>query len=82
MANRNYFIVSIPAILGAFVLELKDLDKISSSVGFVQVFAGCLAAFVSGYLALSFLMKLIRRGKLQWFAAYLIPLGIAGLLFF
>ena len=81
-AGEYSFIVSIPAILGAFVLELKDLDKISSSVGFIQVFAGCLAAFVSGYLALSFLMKLIRRGKLQWFAAYLIPLGIAGLLFF
>lgn len=81
-AGEYSFIVSIPAILGAFVLELKDIDKISSSVGFVQVFAGCLAAFVSGYLALLFLMKLIRKGKLQWFAAYLIPLGIAGLLFF
>ncbi|MBP5283082.1 MAG: undecaprenyl-diphosphatase, partial [Treponema sp.] len=39
-------------------------------------------AFVSGYAALSLLMKLINRGKLAWFAVYLIPLGIFGLIYF
>lgn len=75
------FIVSIPAILGAFILELKDLGEVSETVGFWPVFAGCISAFVVGYSSLVILMKLIRRGKLAWFAAYLIPLGIAGLIF-
>lgn len=85
--NRNVagefsFIVSIPAILGAFLLELKDLGKVTGSVGTVPLIAGCAAAFVSGYLALAFLMKIIKKGRLQWFAAYLIPLGIFGICYF
>ena len=81
-AGEFSFIVSIPAILGAFVLEAKDLGEVSSQIGALPVFCGCLASFAWGYLSLSLLMKLIRRGKLEWFACYLIPLGICGLIFF
>ena len=81
-AGEFSFIVSIPAILGAFVLEAKDLGEISSQIGALPVFCGCLAAFAWGYLSLSILMKLIRKGKLEWFACYLVPLGVFGLIFF
>ena len=75
------FIVSIPAILGAFILELKDLGEVNESIGAAPVIAGCAAAFAVGYISLTFLMKIIRRGKLHWFAAYLIPAGVLGLIF-
>ncbi|MCI1209857.1 MAG: undecaprenyl-diphosphate phosphatase [Treponema sp.] len=75
------FIVSIPAILGAFILELKDAGTVGVSIGFLPVIIGCCTAFASGYFALALLMKLIRRGKLEYFAFYLIPAGILGLLF-
>lgn len=81
-AGEYSFIVSIPAILGAFVLEAKDLGEVSSSIGALPVIAGCVAAFVSGFFALAFLMRLIRRGKLELFAFYLVPVAILGLLFF
>lgn len=81
-AGEYSFIVSIPAILGAFVLELKDLDKVGTSIGAAPVIAGCAAAFAWGYISLTVLMKIIKKGHLEWFAAYLIPLGIAGLIFF
>jgi undecaprenyl-diphosphatase len=81
-AGEFSFIVSIPAILGAFLLEAKDLGEVSSQIGALPVFCGCLASFAWGYLSLSILMKLIRKGKLEWFACYLIPLGILGLIFF
>ena len=81
-AGEFSFIVSIPAILGAFALEAKDLGEVGSQIGALPVFCGCLAAFAWGYLSLSILMKLIRKGKLEWFACYLIPLGILGLIFF
>lgn len=81
-AGEYSFIVSIPAILGAFVLELKDLDKVGTSIGAAPVIAGCAAAFAWGYISLTVLMKIIKKGRLEWFAAYLIPLGIAGLIFF
>lgn len=81
-AGEYSFIASIPAILGAFLLEAKDLGSVASGVGFVPVLAGCVSAFVSGYLALAFLMTLIKKGKLVWFACYLVPLGILGMIFF
>ena len=80
-AGEYSFLVSIFAILGAFVLELKDLGELSSSVSAGTVIAGCVTAFVFGYFALACLMKLIKKGKLEWFAVYLIPVGILGLIF-
>lgn len=80
-AGEFSFLLSIPAILGAFVLELDDLDTIGDSVGVAPVVAGCVAAFVAGIFALSVLMKIVRKGKLEWFALYLIPAGILGLVF-
>ena len=80
-AGEFSFIVSIPAILGAFILELKDLGEVSNAIGAAPVIAGCAAAAASGYLALTWLMKLIKKGRLEWFAAYLIPLGILGMIF-
>lgn len=82
-AGEFSFIISIPAILGAFVLELKDFleTKTEQTLNIVAVIAGSLSAFVFGYLALAFLMKIIKKGKLEFFACYLIPLGILGIIF-
>jgi undecaprenyl-diphosphatase len=80
-AGEFSFIVSIPAILGAFILEAKDLGQVASSIGAEPVIAGCAAACASGYIALTWLMKIIRKGKLEWFACYLIPVGILGMIF-
>lgn len=79
-AGEFSFLLSIPAILGAFILELKDLGEVVSNIGILPVIVGCVAAFVSGFIALSWLMKLIRKGKLEYFAFYLVPFGVVGLL--
>lgn len=81
-AGEYSFLASIFAILGAFVLELKDLGEVNSSIGAAPLIAGCACAFAVGYISLSLLMKTIRKGKLVWFAAYLIPVGILGIIFF
>ena len=81
-AGEFSFILSIPAILGAFILEIKDLNTLQTTIGILPVITGSAAAFISGYFFLSCLMKLIKKGRLEWFAVYLIPLGIAGLLLF
>jgi len=80
-AGEFSFIVSIPAILGAFILELRNLGAVSSSIGAIPVVAGCVAAFAMGYSSLSWLMKMIRKGHLEWFACYLIPAGVLGMIF-
>ena len=81
VAGEFSFIVSIPAVLGAFLLELKDIGDVAQSVGAAPLLAGCVAAFVSGLCALSWLMRLVKKGRLEWFAIYLVPLGVLGMIF-
>jgi undecaprenyl-diphosphatase len=81
-AGEYSFLLSIPAILGALVLTLRDAEALSSQVGLGAVIAGCIAAAVVGYVALTVLLRIVRAGKLALFAWYLVPLGIAGILFF
>lgn len=73
------FIVSIPAILGAFLLEVKDFGQVTQTIGIVPLLVGFFTAFISGYFALVVLMKLIKKGHLEWFSFYLIPVGLIGL---
>ena len=68
--------------LDKMILEAKDLGQMGDTVGLIPLAAGCLAAFISVFFALAFLMKIIRKGQLEWFAAYLIPAGILGMIFF
>lgn len=78
-AGEYSFIVSIPAILGAFVLEARHIGQMSE-VGAGNLIAACVVCFAAAYASLALLMKLLKKGRLEWFAAYLIPLGIAGLI--
>lgn len=80
-AGEFSFLLSIPAVLGAFILEAKDLGSLTESVSILPLVIGCISAFTSGIVSLTMLIKLINKGKLQWFACYLIPLGILGLIF-
>jgi undecaprenyl-diphosphatase len=79
-AGEFAFLLAIPAILGALVLELKDLGALLGSVEPAQLLAGSAAAFLAGIAALLLLLPVVRKGKLAWFAAYLIPAGILGLI--
>lgn len=80
-AGEFSFLLSIPAILGALILELKDLGELSAAVARGPLALGFVLAFVTGLLALRLLLNLVRRGRLGWFALYLIPLGLGGLFF-
>ncbi len=81
VAGEYSFIVSIPAILGAFLLELKDFGEVSTTIGAAPLITGVFAAFAWGYIALSLLMRMLKSGKLAYFAYYLIPAGILGIIF-
>ncbi len=80
-AARFAFLLSVPAICGALVLESGELAKLGS-VGGVSLAAGVVAAMVAGYLSLAMLVGLVKRGGLHRFAYYTIPVGIAGVLYF
>lgn len=67
-AAKFSFILSVPAILGAGVFQLKDLS--GGSVEIEACIAGFAVAVISGYLAISVLLKLIRERSLDIFAYY------------
>jgi len=81
-AGEYSFLISIPAILGAFLLELKDASGLINMVNPVVIAVGMMSAFAVGLLSLKLLLKLIKKGHLYLFSIYLIPLGVVGLLFF
>ncbi len=76
---RFSFLLSIPAILGAVILEW---DKIPWQGGhWPQLLLAVLAAAFFGYLALGLLKKIMRRDKFHLFGIYALAVGIFTLLF-
>ena len=83
-AAKFSFLLGVPAILGASVLKINDLLTVETHhLPFTYMFFGMLAAFVSGYLAIFWLLSIVKRGKLEWFAFYCFAVVIiSGLLYF
>ncbi len=79
LAARFSFLLSVPAILGALVLKLRDLEA-GVAISGSALGVGFVAALATGFVALVVLLPLVRRGQLHWFAIYLVPVSIAGVI--
>lgn len=78
-AGEYSFLISIPAVVGAFVYSSFSYSAETGEISQAVAILGSLTAFIVGYAALKLLLKLIQGGKLYLFSLYLIPLGIYGL---
>ncbi len=79
-AARFSFLLSMPAILGAGLLQLAQVatgDATNSDMGPVVI--GFLASAITGYLCIRFLLRYLQRGRLYGFAAYCALVGLSGL---
>lgn len=75
------FLLSIPVILGAGLLEFRKVSLQGLPSGeLASILAGGLAAAASGFLAIKILLRLVRRSKLQYFAYYCWAAGLASLI--
>ena len=74
IAAQYSFLLSIPAILGAVILKLKDAGEIT--IAPTVIVAGILTSFIVGYIALRFLLAMLNRGKFSIFSYYCFALGI------
>lgn len=74
-AAKFSFILSIPAIFGAFVLQLKDIGS-AMDANFLPVFLGFIAAIISGYMAIKWMLDLIQNKSLDIFSYYCWAVGI------
>jgi undecaprenyl-diphosphatase len=78
-AARFAFLMSIPAILGAVVLESPDIAHLDPHL-FPQVILGVTVSAVVGFLSIRWLLGVISRGRLYLFAYYCWAIGFLALL--
>lgn len=79
-ALRFSFLMSIPAILGANLLELVTLEgDLFGDIGTVPCIAGMLAAALSGILAIKVLNYFAKKKSFAPFAVYCILVGTAAI---
>jgi undecaprenyl-diphosphatase len=74
LAARFSFLLSIPAILGAAVVQMKDINGLDSNI--MVLIAGFLASMIFGYLAIKLLLKIIKERTLLIFVYYCWIVGI------
>jgi undecaprenyl-diphosphatase len=78
LAARFSFLLSIPAILGALVLQLKDIAEgaPAGGIGAAPIIAGTLTAAAVGFFSVKFMLKIVKERSLWGFAVYVAVLGI------
>jgi undecaprenyl-diphosphatase len=76
-AGEFSFLLVVPAVLGALLLQLRDAGALLAQVDAVRVGIGFLVSFAVGLFSLLLLLRVVRRGRLPYFAIYLLPLSVA-----
>jgi len=77
-AAKLSFLMFIPAILGATLLEISSIDLITNIPAMI---IGVIMAMITGYIAIKLLMNIIEKNKFWMFSIYCFVLGIIVLLF-
>ncbi len=82
-ATKFSFIMVLLPIIGASLLKVKDYidaPTLSGGIGTPTLIIGFLAAFVSGLFACTLMIKIVKRGKLIYFAYYCFFIGLASII--
>lgn len=71
------FLMVLAPIIGQTLLEMLDAGGLpTEGIGTAPLVAGFLAAFITGCAACKFMIEIVKRGKLIWFAVYCAAAGI------
>lgn len=75
-AVKYSFIMSIPAILGALVLQLKDIGSVAIDKSQIGIYAiGMLIAAVVGYICIKAMLMIVKKRKFTYFSIYCLIVG-------
>lgn len=85
VARFSFLMVIIP-ILGQALLDIKDYiaDPAATSateIGLVPMLVGFLASFIVGCIACKWMLNIVKKGKLVWFAVYCLIVGVLCIVF-
>ncbi len=73
------FLISIPAILGASLIQFKDMDPANFQI--LPFIIGFVVSYVSGLVGLILILKMVKKGKLEVFTPYLYLVGASAIYF-
>ncbi len=75
-AVKYSFIMSIPAIVGALILELKDFGETQVETSEIAAYCvGMIVAAVVGYIAIRLMLKIVQNRYFKYFAFYCLGIG-------
>ena len=83
MVTRFSFLMVLPPILGATLLKVKDLLEVGPTEGILPLdvlATGFVSAFAAGVFACNWMIRIVRKGRLIYFAIYCFLLGIGVIL--
>ncbi|MFA5460258.1 MAG: undecaprenyl-diphosphate phosphatase [Candidatus Paceibacterota bacterium] len=75
IAYKFSFLLAVPVILGAFVLQIPNLIQQGQNNYLIYVI-GALVSLLTGIISLKILEKILKKGKLYWFSLYLIIISM------
>ena len=78
-AARFSFLMVIPLILGKIAKDVLGGDLTTSSGNVSVLIIGFLGAFIAGLVACTWMIKLVKKSKLSWFAIYCLIVGLAAI---
>lgn len=76
-AAQFSFLMVLPVIVGAMLKKTLDLYEVGiDSIDWIPLVVGFIAAFISGFIACKWMIKLIQKSQLKYFAIYCFIVGI------
>ena len=84
-AARFSFLMVLPLIIGVAAKSLKDFMELpaaqTANTPIFEMSMGFIAAFISGLFAIRWMIKLVEKSQLKWFAFYCFIVGISALVY-
>lgn len=80
LARFSFLMVIVP-IIGANFVEVISTETAAVNVVLFPLIIAFIAAFVSGYVACRWMINIVRKGKLGWFALYCLVVGLSLIIF-
>jgi len=81
LAFKFSFLLAVPAVIGANLLELTNVIVGNIQINLLQAIVSTLISFIAGYISLKFLYNLLQKGKFYLFCYYCWMLGTLLLLY-
>jgi undecaprenyl-diphosphatase len=79
LAKFSFLMVLVP-VIGANLVEMKSGNISTEGTSVIVILIGFVTAFISGYFACKWMVSLVKKGNLVWFALYCVLVGIYSIL--